>query len=499
MEKVQMNSTHEERIKQATEAVREQAKTIDSTYRLGYHLMAPSGWINDPNGLIFYKGEYHAFYQHHPYDATHGPMHWGHAKSRDLIHWEHLPVALAPGNAFDTSGCFSGSAVEGDDMLTLIYTGHNVTDSGSDEFFQNQNIARSKDGLVFEKATENPVIPQQPEGTTQDFRDPKVWKHGDKWYMVVGSTEKEGRRGQVLLYASSNLSNWVYLGVLAHSDGTEGYMWECPDFFELDGKHILLISPQGIEAEGERYLNHHQTGFLIGDFDYETLTYTRGTFTELDFGHDFYAVQTFKDEKGRRIAFGWMDMWESPMPTQAHGWSGAFTLPRELSMSNQGRLLMNPVEEVAQLRKEEVPLDIEAVQDEEVLLPLAGEMIELELSLKTGTTTECGVKLRCSEDGGEETVLSFHAKEDKLVLDRSRSGKGVSGIRTGLVEASESLDLRIFVDRSSVEVFVNGGETVLTSRIYPSEGSTGVKLFSRGGDVQLSSIRGYRLKDTWSE
>ena len=154
--------------------------------------MAPANWINDPNGLIQYKGEYHAFYQHHPYDENWGPMHWGHVKSKDLVNWEHCPVALAPGDEFDKGGCFSGSAVEDDGNLVLIYTGHNYIDKEKDIFFENQNIAVSKDGgITFEKYENNPVIAKPPVDSIHHFRDPKVWKHEDKWYMVVGNSTKD--------------------------------------------------------------------------------------------------------------------------------------------------------------------------------------------------------------------------------------------------------------------------------------------------------------------
>lgn len=206
-----------DRIQQAEEALKEAEGKVKQRYRLGYHIMPRANWINDPNGLIQFKGEYHVFFQHHPYDEHWGPMHWGHVKSKDLIHWEHLPVALAPGDEFDQSGCFSGSAVDDHGRLALIYTGHNIIDQEKDLFYQTQNIAVSQDGTVFEKLQENPVITEPPEDSARHFRDPKVWKHRDVWYMVIGNSSKENV-GRVVLYRSPDLRDWEYAGILAQSD-----------------------------------------------------------------------------------------------------------------------------------------------------------------------------------------------------------------------------------------------------------------------------------------
>ncbi|GAF11384.1 LOW QUALITY PROTEIN: sucrose-6-phosphate hydrolase [Bacillus sp. JCM 19045] len=494
MEHVTEKQDHQTRVKQATEAGKAK-QNPDASFRLGYHLMAPSGWINDPNGLVFYKEQYHVFYQHHPYDETWGPMHWGHAVSDDLVHWRHLPVALAPGDAFDQSGCFSGSAVDDDGVLTLIYTGHNVVNQKTDELYQNQNIARSVDGVTFEKSEANPVIPAQPVGMQRDFRDPKVWKEDGSWKMVVGSTE--AGKGQVLLYQSSDLENWEYQAPLAkHNGGNEGYMWECPDFFKLDGKHVLLLSPQGIEPEGDRFHNLFQTGSLIGEMrDGE---FVRGAFTELDYGHDFYAVQTFLDGKGRRIAIGWMDMWESPMPSQQEGWSGALTLPRELNLSPAGKLRMKPVEELKHLRVKEEQLEQNEISGTFLVDGQSNQLeLEFDIDLSNSDADIFGVNVCCSSDGLEKTTILVNRSKWTITLDRSYSGIGVSGARTAPVELTDSLHVRLFIDRSSIEIFLNEGETVLTSRIYPKESSTGIEFFAEEGFMRLSSAHLYQLKNSW--
>ncbi|WP_176586476.1 glycoside hydrolase family 32 protein [Priestia megaterium] len=484
------------RIQPAEEALKNTKEKMNNRYRLGYHIMAPANWINDPNGLVQYKGEYHVFYQHHPYDENWGPMHWGHVKSKDLVHWEHLPVALAPGDVCDTDGCFSGSAVDNNGELTLIYTGHHYTDKEQDLFYQNQNIAVSTDGTTFEKIGENPVIAQPPADSAHHFRDPKVWKHNDVWYMVLGNSTKDNI-GRVILYRSSNLREWEYIGVLAQSDGTLGYMWECPDFFELDGKYVLMISPQGVNKDGDLYNNLFQTGYFIGDYNYETNEFVHGAFTELDNGHDFYAVQTLLDEKGRRIAIGWMDMWESNMPTKADGWCGALTLPREVTLGENNKILMNPVEELSALREIEHPILTNKVVSENHLIETEEDLLEIKavFDLTKCTSQSVGVRLRGINQ--EETVLMYHLDKQKLILDCSKSGKVEDGVRNTTLRTNGELSLRIFIDRSSIEVFANEGQTTMTSRIYPTQDRLGIELFANSGDVAVKELTYWKLKDIW--
>lgn len=483
----------------ANAAMQKKMKQVVSDYRLGYHIMAPANWINDPNGLIQYQGEYHVFYQHHPFDENWGPMHWGHVKSKDLVHWEHLPIALAPGESYDRDGCFSGSAVDDNGVLTLIYTGNIFIDREKDILDQSQCIATSTDGIHFKKETINPIISKHPVEGSGHFRDPKVWKHGEHWYVVLGTRKEE--IGKVVLYRSKNLRQWEYIGVLAESNGTEGYMWECPDFFEIGGKYVLLFSPQGIQAKGDQYQNHFQTGYIVGDFNYDTFEFSRGEFTELDSGHDFYAVQTLLDERGRRIAIAWMDMWESPMPTKKHGWAGALTLPRELILTNERKLAMNPVAELEQLREKSLDFFIHILNNESIYTAISEELLEIKVdfSLNDITADEFGIKLRCNE-GIEETVIGYEVYSSKVFIDRDKSGKAVRGIRKSKVERkSDILSLHIYLDRSSVEVFVNEGVNVISSRIYPQKSSLGVQIYAKNGEVSVLNFKAWRLKDIWQE
>ncbi|MET3407493.1 sucrose-6-phosphate hydrolase [Priestia megaterium] len=483
------------KLQQAQEALDTAKEGVNNRYRLGYHIMAPANWINDPNGLVQYKGEYHVFYQHHPYDENWGPMHWGHAKSKDLVHWEHLPIALAPGDACDTDGCFSGSAVDNDGELTLIYTGHHYIDKEKDLFYQNQNLAVSADGITFHKVAENPVIPEPPTDSSHHFRDPKVWKHKDSWYMVVGNSTKENM-GRVILYRSPDLRTWSYIGVLAQGNENLGFMWECPDFFELDGKHVLMISPQGIKKDGDLYSNLFQTGYLIGDYNYETNDFTHGSFSELDNGHDFYAVQTLLDEKGRRIAIGWMDMWESDMPTKEDGWCGALTLPREVTLGENDKILMNPVEELNLLREVEHNTLTNVISNS-YLIETNENLLEIKAVFDLTNCNAQSVGIRIRGINREETVLTYHLDKQTLKLDCSKSGKVEDGVRNTILRANQELSLRIFLDRSSIEVFANEGQATMTSRIYPTEDRLGIEVFTDIEDVKVKELTYWKLKDIW--
>ncbi len=307
-------------IEQAYEEINKHKECVESDeYRLLYHIMPPVGLLNDPNGFIQWKGTYHLFYQWMPFKTEHGAKFWGHYSSPNLVHWQAEPIALAPTDWFDKNGCYSGSAIADGESLKLFYTG-NVKDAvGNRETYQ--CLAESKDGIQFEKKG---VVVELPEGYTAHFRDPKVWKHEDHFYMIIGA-QSLAKQGQAVLFRSTDLKDWTHLGAIA-GGGTEqltdfGYMWECPDLFRLQEADILLVSPQGLEPEGMLYQNVYQSGYFVGQLDYEQAHYAHGGFTELDRGFEFYAPQTTLDEQGRRIMIAWMgvpEQYEQEHPTVKH-------------------------------------------------------------------------------------------------------------------------------------------------------------------------------------
>ncbi len=442
-----------------------------------FHLAPPAGWMNDPNGLIYFNGRYHAFFQHHPASAYQGPMHWGHATSTDMLHWQHEPIALAPGDKYDRDGCFSGSAVDDDGVLSLIYTGHIcLDDRGNDSIIREvQCLATSHDGIHFEKQG---CVLTPPEGIMH-FRDPKVWHEDSSWWMVIGARDASDN-GQVLLYRGTSLRDWHLEHVLAHSAAGKSYMWECPDFFRCGNFHWLMFSPQGMPPSGYRFRNLFQSGVLAGSWKPGSVFALKGGFEELDYGHDFYAPQSMLAEDGRRIIMAWMNMWDSPVPTRSEAWAGCLTLPREV-FERDGRLCQRPVREVESLRKKCQPLSPVRLQG----LQLLTENVQAAELLVTWHTVDShaehyGVRL------GDGLRLYVDNQAGRLVLWRYYPEEGLDGYRSVELPDTEYLTLRIFLDRSSVEVFVNDGEATLSSRIYPQADSRQLSLYAAHGDAILT-------------
>ncbi|WP_258881298.1 glycoside hydrolase family 32 protein [Paenibacillus sp. sptzw28] len=493
-------TSHREALLKAEHSI---AKTKDiarkDLSRLKYHFMAPANWLNDPNGFIFYKGEYHLFYQHNPYGPRWGAMHWGHAKSKDLVHWEHLPIALAPSEPYelhDRGGCFSGSAVDNNGVLTLLYT---ATILKEEQLIQTQCLASSDDGITFEKYEGNPVIPGPPADGSADFRDPKVWRHGELWYMVVGSSKDN--RGKALLYKSADLREWDYVGVLAESDGTMGTMWECPDFFLLGGRHVLMFSPMG--------MGKHITIYLIGDMDYATGKFTWDTMGDIDHGREYYAPQSLLDGKGRRVIIAWLNAWDwmpwfkDFAPTDNNHWCGAMSAPRTVELDQSGRLRFEPVEELKVLRREHYRLENTIVAPGADVLPkyAASDCAEIiaEFQLSGCQAEEIGFALRASGDGRQQTLLVYNLRTNELRLDRSQSDGWSEGIPAVTLERSgeEALKLHIFIDTCVVEVYTDNYGTVMTNNIYPDPGSIEMEVFSIGDQVTMKSIDIWKLRSAW--
>ncbi len=297
--------------------------------RLTRHFEPERGWMNDPNGLCFFQNQYHAFFQHYPHAPKWGPMHWGHAVSGDLLHWEEQPIALYPDMPYENGGgCFSGSALEKDGVLYLMYT------SVSKEHGQTQSIATSRDGVHFEKYAGNPVIRESPlDPSNRDFRDPKIFPYGNEYRMVCGAGV-DGL-GSVLLFRSSDLLHWEYVGPIFQSR-EYGPVPECPDLFPLGNKWVLLFS---------RMDESRSAQFIVGEFDGER--FTPESFQQPETGTDFYAPQTFLDGRGRRIMIGWLFNWNRQVPENAVR-AGALSLPRELTLRD-GKVCNAPVSEAESL------------------------------------------------------------------------------------------------------------------------------------------------------
>jgi beta-fructofuranosidase len=489
-----LETRHLEAIRKAQESIDLLAVGVShDPHRLAYHFISPSCWINDPNGMIYFREEYHLFYQIHPFSAQNGLKHWGHAKSRDLVHWEHLPIALAPTEEFERNGCFSGSAVDNNGTMTIIYTG-NVN---GPEKVQVQCVASSEDGIYFRKYVGNPIIDKFPEEGSKDFRDPKVWMHEGVWYMAVGSG-KDGR-ANALLYKSADLTAWTYVGVMAKGLDGQGRIWNCPDFFRLDGMDVLLASPAVAPTERDIRTNI----YMIGQMDYKTGRFTQVSDGDIDLGPDFYAPQTLIDGHGRVILFGWMDMWWNPMPTQAYGWTGAMTIPRVVTLDGNGKLAFTPAPELQQLRSNEQQFGAFRLSPEQtdLLNEVKGDCLEIEaiIHINESDANRFGFRLRRSADSSQETVITCCLMNGELIVDRTRSGVVDGGIRViqSMPAANGKLKLQIFLDRSSLELFANDGQTTASFRIYPDPQSLGISVFAEGGCIQFESLAIWKLNAIW--
>lgn len=476
-------------MKNPIELIETSRKSLNKQFYPNYHLASYTGWLNDPNGLIYHNGLYHAFYQHHPFSAVWGPMHWGHATSKDMVHWQHQPIALAPGDEYDKDGCFSGSSISHEGKLYLFYTGHIwLSGEGDDsQIHQTQCLAISDDGIHFEKKG---IIIPSPKGYMH-FRDPKVWHQDGKWWMVVGARDTLDQ-GQILLFSTTDLLNWNNdYQILAKTDDKNVYMWECPDFFPLGDHFVTLFSPQGKKAQGNQYRNLYQNGYLVGNWAPGQPYEVTHQFTELDFGQDFYAPQTFLAKDGRRIAIAWMDMWESHMPSQAHGWSGCFTLPRELSLNEQGKIIAKPIVELKTLRKD--PVHIPAVimtKNTTQLIEKKATSCEIELvwDLQNSPAEKFGFWI------GNGIQFYVDNQNQRLTLSRHYPEYIISDSRSAPLPQTKQLKIRAFIDKSCLEVFINDGEQTFSSRIYPAENDCSLKLFAINQNAKLDKATYWPLK-----
>lgn len=441
------------------------------------HVTGGVGWINDPNGFAPYRGEYHLFFQYHPYDNCWGPMHWGHAKTKDFIRWELLPAALAPDQDYDRDGCFSGGAVElPDGRHLLMYTGVRriPVAGGRQEDRQTQCVAIG-DGLDYEKYAGNPVLTAAdlPEGGSAiDFRDPKIWREGDTFYCVVVNRTPDGS-GAVLLYESPDGLRWKRNGVISQCRSRYGRMWECPDFFRLDGKDVLLHSAQKMLAQGLEFHGGNNTLFHIGRLDRENWEFLDETVHAGEYGLDFYAPQTLEAADGRRILIGWMQSWESARERpDGLGFLGQMTVPRELRIKN-GRVCQMPVRELGSYRKNRVSYSGVRIEKKTTLPGIRGRILDMTLRIRPEGAQYRRFDLEIAKNDRFVTTISLLPETGTIRLDRTYSGFRHDILHTREFPAAfpgEGIRLRLLLDRCSAELFVGDGEQAASMVLYtPAE------------------------------
>lgn len=421
---------------------------INGKWRQKLHLEPPQGWMNDPNGLCYFKGKYHFYFQYSPDSSVGaGQKCWGHYQSDNLVNWEFTGTVLYPDTVYDKDGVYSGCAVVNNNILHIFYTG-NVKEKGDFDYIlsgRGANVIHvtSKDGITMSEKKVVLKNSDYPSFCSCHVRDPKVWFEDEKWHMVLGARTRDDK-GCVLFYTSDDLENWQF----SHYDTTNnlGYMWECPDVFSVDDNKFLSISPQGLKHYETRFQNVYQSGYFKYDSNLD-----ENNFYEWDYGFDFYAPQTFETPDKRRILVGWAGIGDIPYsnPTTELGYQHCLTIPREISLSNDGKLLQNPICEIENLRKDKLNLS----ENIEYKLNLPFEFIGK-------TETDFSIFIN------DSLVLSYSDNMFKMEFSEDNLGAGRT-IRKAYL--SYCKNIRIILDQSTVEVFLNDGEVVLTSRFYPAD------------------------------
>ena len=507
-------------------AAAQAAPRYDEPHRPRFHFTPPSMWMNDPNGMVYYDGEYHLFYQYHPDDTVWGPMHWGHAVSRDLVHWEHLPIALAPD---DLGYVFSGSAVVdwhdtsgfgvgGLPPLVAIFTYHDpVRAQAGMNDQESQGIAYSTDrGRTWTKYAGNPVLPNVERHA--DFRDPSVfWHEGTKrWVMVLAVHD------HVELYGSPDLKAWQYLSSFGEDRGAHGGTWECPDLFPMrvegsgETKWVLIqnLNPGGPQGGSG-------TQYFVGDFDGETYTLDP-SFVEdlgreraawLDQGRDDYAGVTWSDipkEDGRRIFLGWMSNWDYAQEVPTTPWRSAMTLPRTLRLVRTDgayRILTSPVRELTSLRAQtaRIPgMTLDGVVDltARIGFPVTASELVLEIGKDAARQADFGVEL--SNARGERYRIGYDTRSDRFYSDRTQAGEhAFSDVFADRLHwaprfaKDATVRLRLFFDVASAELFADGGSTVLTDIFFPTQPFDHIAVYATGGKVRVVGGEVSRLRSIW--
>jgi beta-fructofuranosidase len=430
-----------------------------------YHVLPPALWCNDPNGPLFFKGYYHLFYQHNPYGDRWEHMHWGHVRSKDLVHWQHLPIALWPSQEQGEQHCFSGcAAINAQGQPTLIYTS-----IGAGRPPQQWRAVSDDDMLTWKKHPANPLLTEEAHGKLKvpDWRDPFVFQEAGQWYMVCGG-HREGGRGRILLYKSDDLVKWRFVGVPV--EGVEGN-WECPNLFRLGDKWVLIYSPHGLVR------------YYTGTLDITACKFKPEYHGTLDYSDNFYAPNGLEDGDKRRILWGWVRGFPA-----GRGWNGCLTLPRILTLDPGGRLTQQPALELKNLRADRLEhLTDVTLRDTTRRLQTAGAAIEILAKFESGDAKNWGLNLRRSKDGKQLAGISYDGKT--LTVD------GTTATLTPPRD-DRQLTVHAFLDRSVLEVYANDW-LCLTRVVDPGKEAIDVEAFASGGTARLSVFDSWTIKTIW--
>ncbi|MCM3763840.1 GH32 C-terminal domain-containing protein [Neobacillus niacini] len=478
------------RLQKANEYIQQNKAKVTS--RPYYHFSPEIGWMNDPNGFIFYQGYYHLFYQYNPYDVVWDSMHWGHAKTKDFVNWEYLPVALANDKAYDTHGCFSGSAIEKDGKLYLIYTGHIDPNIGFDrdeaEISERQCVAYSSDGVHFEKYPLNPAIgeKQLPEGyLICDFRDPKVLEVAGTYYCVLSVRNVE-RRGEIIMFKSKDLLDWEFHSSIFQTKFEDNTLLECPDLFEMDGKYVLLFSEMPCDPEFSEQIQN-KTSYVIGEMDFEKGVFKPEKKGLLDHGQTFYAPQSTEGQNGERLLISWMHRWHQTTPPREYGFNGMMSIPRQLTIKN-GDLHQRPFID----RGSNFALSAlyENVVVEEQLEIVGKEAGYLKVALADDAQK---FTIELNKNEANSTRVEVDSANNKLVILSDYGSREPIVVEDCFGASGSEKTLEFYLDLHSVELFVNSGEKVVSFTAYDQNKGTDISIAGSGTvleEVRYETFRG---------
>ena len=480
----------------------QRVKMASDRHRPLYHFLAPANELGDPNGAIYWNGKYHLFYQHKPRWPSADKAHWAHSVTEDLVHWDDLPIALTPTmGSPDELGCFSGNAVDNNGVPTLVYWGVR----------RGICIATSDDMITWHNSPHNPVVPEPARGEEEwKTHDPCAWRDGNTWYVLSGSQQGAPRgigtsRDAAFMFRSPDLVHWEYMHPL-YEPGDES---DCavPQFFPLGDKHMLLFAShsRGAQYYIGTYADHRFVPERHGRMNFTTWDIS-ASYNELYTSGDLLAPHSWQDPSGRRVMIASINEGRTDEAQRASGWTGVMSVPRVLALSDDGELSIEPVLELETLRRDHRLFTDERIgAGATVALDVEGECLEIDAEFEAGDLDRLGVVVRSSPDGAERTTVSYSQRGGHLELDTEQSslssdmvGRAVQRGPLVLGER-EPLRLRIFLDRSVVEVFANGRQC-LTKRIYPSRtDSLGVSLFAEGRDALLRRMDVWRMAAVWPE
>ncbi len=461
-------------MKKAERSIKKFALIANSCpYRPKIHFLPPALWINDPNGTIYHDGFYHLFYQTNPFGAHWNHMHWGHAKSKDLVHWDHLPLALSPQKVKGERHCFSGSLVINQGVPTILYTSikHLLQVRTGGESW---SATGDKNLVDWKRVSHNPVMPLTINGGLKihHWRDPYVWKSEKVWYAVMGGQLQNPKRGAVFLYKSHDLQHWKYLHPLTIGNKTASKPWECPNFFKLGKKWMLIISPFG------------KVMYTIGTF--ENLQFQHTKWKIFDHSKNFYATNTLHDEENRLILFGWI---RGDKSWKQKKWHGCISLPKILSLDAKEELQISYVAQLKTLREAHHKLKNLLLQDQQIKMnsDIYGQCVEIKVVFRLQDAHKFGISFFEGKNMAHPPSIQYNSQKGQVIVGKE---KATCDFKSNMA----LLAMHIYIDHSVIELIINN-KSCLTSRIYPKrENSSQISLFAEHGSVLVESLEIWKLK-----